>query len=401
MIADMDEDIASRVYADPLARWFVTEAYKISDTAQLVAAAGEQLVKAGIPLYRLAYFQLTLHPELDGHAYFWRRGQAVQAQSAPAGLRERPEFRDNPMAVVYDQHKTVRVRLESVEPEAPVLRQFKEEGATDYVALPLMFGNGHVDGLSILSDRPGGFSIEDLDRMFLLQFAFTRIVEAHSLRDTASNLLDAYVGREAGRRILSGEVRRGAGQSIEAVIWYCDLRGFTRASDTLPRDTVIALLNDYFDTMGKIVTDAGGEILKFMGDGMLAMFPIASPRQRKSVAERANAAAHSVADAITVLNRIRAAADEPLVRFGLALHVGEVMFGNIGASNRLDFTVIGPAVNYAARLEKLCSQINRPILLSADFAALLETNSALAAGRHKLKDIDEPQPVFAAPTPLA
>jgi adenylate cyclase len=253
----------------------------------------------------------------------------------------------------------------------------------------------------VISDKPGGFSTADLDRMFLLQFAFTRIVETHSLRDNAANLLDAYVGRAAGRRILDGEVRRGGGQTMDAVIWYCDLRGFTRASDSLPRDTVIALLNDYFDAMGKIVTDAGGEILKFMGDGMLAMFAVPGPAERAATAARAARAASSVADAITVLNRIRASADEPLVRFGLALHIGEVMFGNIGASNRLDFTVIGPAVNYAARLEKLCSQIGKPILFSAEIAALLDKGAAVPAGYHTLKDIDEPQAVFAAPATAA
>lgn len=390
----MDEEVASRVYADPLARWFVTEAYKIADTGQLVAASGEQLVRAGIPLYRLAYFQLTLHPELDGKAYFWRRGRPVEVQTATAGLRDRPEFRDNPMAVVYEERKTLRVRLDQVEPEAPALRQFKAEGATDYVALPLLFGNGHVDGLSVISDRPGGFSMADLDRMFLLQFAFTRIVEAHSLRDTAVNLLDAYVGRAAGERILAGEIKRGSGQTIEAVLWYCDLRGFTRASDTLPRDTVIALLNDYFDVMGKLVTGAGGEILKFMGDGMLGMFPVPTPDERGRVALRAIRAAGSVADAITVLNGIRAVADEPPVRFGLALHIGEVMFGNIGASNRLDFTVIGPAVNHTARLEKLCVPLGRPVLLSGTLAALLPPGEVDELGLHALKDIDQPQAIF-------
>ncbi|HEY6981701.1 adenylate/guanylate cyclase domain-containing protein [Reyranella sp.] len=390
----MDEDVASRVYADPLARWFVTEAYKIADTGQLVAAAGEQLVNAGIPLFRLAYFQLTLHPELDGKAYFWRRGQKVQVQTAAAGLKDRPDFRDNPIAIVYEKRKTLRVRLEDVEPTAPVLRQFKAEGATDYVALPLLFGNGHVDGLSVISDKAGGFSMADLDRMFLLQFAFTRIVESHSLRDTAANLLDAYVGRAAGQRILAGEIKRGSGQTIEAVLWYCDLRGFTRASDTLPRDTVINLLNDYFDVMGKIVTGAGGEILKFMGDGMLGMFPVPAPGERARVALNVVRAAGSVADAMTILNGIRAAADEPAVRFGLALHIGEVMFGNIGASNRLDFTVIGPAVNHAARLEKLCVPLGRPIVLSGALAELLPSRDVESLGIHSLKDIDQPQPVF-------
>ncbi len=391
----MDQDIATRVYADPLARWFVTEAYRISDTAELVAASGEQLVNAGIPLYRLAYFQITLHPELAGKAYLWRRGKGTEVGIRPHGdNRDDADYREGPLSAVFEQYKTVRVRLERVEPKAQILCQLKDEGATDYVALPLLFSTGHVDALSVVSDKPGGFSMTDLDRMFLLQFAFTRIVETHSLRDTAVNLLDAYVGHAAGERILAGDVKRGDGRTIEAVIWICDLRGFTRASDTLPRDTVIAMLNDYFDTMGKIVTDAGGDILKFMGDGMLAVFPVPEPGQRETIAAAATQAAASVSDAMTVLNRIRASADEPAVRFGLALHIGEVMFGNIGASNRLDFTVIGPAVNHAARLEKVCSQIDKPVVLSAAIASLLPEDLTVPLGKHALKDIDLPQAVF-------
>jgi adenylate cyclase len=390
----MDDDIAQRVYSDPVARWFVTEAYRITDTAELVAAAGEQLVLSGIPLYRLAYFQFTLHPEHQGTAYFWRRGRGVESGARPHGDNQDAEYRDNPLPAVLEQHKTVRVRLDRIEPQAPLLRQLKDEGATDYVALPLLFTNGHVDALSVVSDKPNGFSSTDLDRMFLLQFAFTRLVEIHSLRDTATNLLDAYVGRAAGQRILAGEVKRGDGQTIEAVIWYCDLRGFTRASDTLPRDTVIALLNDYFDTMGTIVTNAGGEILKFMGDGMLAIFPVRTPAERAVTAATAARAATSAVDAMLVLNRIRATEGQPTVCFGLALHIGEVMFGNIGASRRLDFTVIGPAVNYAARLEKLCGPLDRAVLLSFAMSALLPETDLESLGNHTLKDIDRPQAAF-------
>jgi len=390
----MDDETVTRVYADPLARWFVTEAYRITNTGALVAAAGEQLVSAGIPLFRLAYFQLIPHPEFAGKGYFWRRGQGVEIALRAHGDNVDAEYRDNPLPVVFEQRKTVRVRLERHQPQAPILRQLKDEGATDYVALPLLFTTGHVDALSVVSDKPGGFSMTDLDRMFLLQYAFTRLVEVHSLRDTATNLLDAYVGRAAGQRILAGEVKRGGGQTIEAVIWYCDLRGFTRASDTLPRDAIIALLNDYFDVMGGIVTDAGGEILKFMGDGMLAMFPVPAPSERAATALRVARAAASVTDAMMVLNRIRASAEEPVVRFGLALHIGEVMFGNIGASQRLDFTVIGPAVNYAARLEKVCSAIDRPVILSAELATLLPKAEVTLLGAHALKDIDRPQAVY-------
>ncbi len=392
----MDDAIAARVYSDPLARWFVTEAYRITDTARLVAAAGEQLVAGGIPLYRLAYFRFTLHPEIAGNAYTWRRGRGVEVGSAPHGLRHDARYRDNPLPAVFEQQKTIRVRLERVdEVQAPILRQLKEEGATDYVALPLIFSTGHVDALSVVSDKPGGFSAQDLDRMYLLQFAFTRIVEIHSLRDTAVNLLDAYVGHAAGERILAGEVKRGDGQTIEAVIWYCDLRGFTRLSDRLPRDAIIALLNDYFGAMAKAVTGAGGEILKFMGDAMLAIFPVASPAERQGVAARALDAAAAATRAIAELNADRAAAGAPLVRFGLALHIGEVMFGNIGASARLDFTVIGPAVNRAARLEKLCAALDQPVLVSAELAALLAADRVTPLGHYAVKDIDEALLVFA------
>lgn len=390
----MDDETSLRVYSDPLARWFVTEAYRIADTAELVRATGERIVMAGLPLYRFAYFQRTLHPEFSGKGYFWRRGRGVEAGSVPHGFDQGAEYRDNPLPRVYAERRIIRYRLEGTAPEAPVLRQLQSEGATDYVALPLFFSGGHVDALSIVSDRPGGFTDADLDRLYHLHFAFTRIVETHSLRDTAANLLDAYVGRAAGQRILAGEVKRGDGQTIDAVIWYCDLRGFTRASDDLPRDSVICLLNDYFGVMGAAVTSAGGEILKFMGDGMLAMLPVATPAKRAETAVRATGAASDAARSIGLLNDRRIPSGEQPLRFGLALHLGEVMFGNIGASQRLDFTVIGPAVNYAARLEKVCAAVGRPVVLSKAVADLLPTGAVEPLGLHPLKDIDRPQPIY-------
>ena len=211
-----------------------------------------------------------------------------------------------------------------------------------------------------MSDRPGGFSTTDLDRMFLLQFAFTRIVEIHSLRDTATNLLDAYVGRAAGQRILAGEVKRGDGQTIEAVIWYCDLRGFTRASDRLPRDAIIALLNDYFDTMGGARHRRRRRDPEIHGRRHAGDLPGRLGRRADGDGGAGDRAARGGRCACSGAQpHARHGRGEPSVRFGLALHVGEVMFGNIGASQRLDFTVIGPAVNHAARLEKLCTPLDR------------------------------------------
>jgi adenylate cyclase len=382
-------------YGDSLARWFVTEAYTIADTGQLIREIGERLVQAGIPLYRLSYFQRLPHPELLGRGYFWRRGQGVIVQGASHRLLNEPEYLDNPLPVVFDQRKTVRVRLEAQsELRAPILRQLKDEGCTDYVAMPVHFSTGHIDALSVVSDRPGGFSAQHLARMYGLEFLFARIAEIHTLRDTAVNLLDAYVGRAAGKRILAGEVKRGDGQTIDAVIWYSDLRGFTRASDSLPRDTILGLLGDYFGAMAEALEAEEGEVLKFIGDAMLAMFP-ADAVGRAAAAGHALAAADRAAEAIGALNTARAQEQRPILRFGVALHVGEVMFGNIGARTRLDYTVIGPAVNHVARLETLCAALDRPLVVSADLARLLPQNRLIPLGAHALKDIPAPQPVFA------
>lgn len=385
------------VYSDPLAHWFVTEAYQITDTVAFITASAEQIVAAGIPLYRMAYFQNTLHPEISGKSYIWRRGGMAVAGSAPHRPDTEEEYRNSPMPPVVEQRKTIRFRLEDIALEdlkSPVLRNLKLEGCTDYVAQPLVFSTGQVDALSLVSDRPGGFDNADLRRLYQLHFAFARITEVHTLRDTAEYLLNAYVGRAAGRRILAGEILRGTGQTIEAVIWYCDLRGFTGLSDRLPRDAIIALLNDYFGAMGGAVTEAGGEILKFMGDGMLAIFPVEDTSMRATIVARAVRAASAARLAVGALNLHRSEIGLHPVDFGLALHIGEVMFGNIGASDRLDFTVIGPAVNYAARLEKLCTVTGAPVVLSSVIAALFPAGELVPLGRHALKGIDAPQQAF-------
>jgi len=396
------DDLGMFDYGDPVARWFVTEAYTIADTAQLVEQCGERLVAAGIPLYRLAYFQRLPHPELMGRGYFWRKGQGVIRGEASYGMLQSAEYLDNPLGVVFDRRKTIRVRLDTAEtPREPILRQLKAEGGTDYVAMPVVFSTGHVDALSVVADRAGGFSAGDLDRMYRLEYLFARIVEIHSLRDTAVNLLDAYVGRAAGQRILAGEVRRGDGQTLEALIWCCDLRGFTRATDRLPREQILALLGDYFGVMAEAVEAEGGEVLKFIGDGMLAMFAVDGGVDPHSVALRALAAADRAGAGMAMLNRRRAAAGQPPLAFGLALHRGEVMFGNIGARARLDFTVIGPAVNHATRLEALCARLGQPILVSAAVASLLPPERLLPLGAHVLKDVAEPQAVYALRPPAS
>lgn len=381
-------------YGDAVARWFATDAYQITDTAELVEKTGEQLVAAGIPLYRLSYFRRALHPEYMGTGFFWRRGKPVEVARARHTMLNDADFLDNPLPKVYAEKKSIRVRLDEAEPSYPVLKQLKEEGATDYVVMPVIFGDGHVDALSVTSDGPEGFSKEHLDRMYALHFLFSRIVETHSLRETAINLLDTYVGHDAGEQILQGRIKRGDGDSIRAVLWYCDLRGFTSLSDRLDRQALIDLLNDYFQCMADAVGAEGGTVLKFIGDAMLAIFPIEAAGETGAVCRRALAAARQAVAAATALNEARAGNGQSTIEFGLALHLGEVMYGNIGAVDRLDFTVIGPAVNLVTRIEALCRPLGELLLLSDDFVAELDLQ-VRALGKQDLKGVAQAQAVFA------
>jgi adenylate cyclase len=221
-------------------------------------------------------------------------------------------------------------------------------------------------------------------------------VELQSTRRVAQQLLDTYVGHRTGERVLSGAIRRGTGEAIRAVIWYCDIRGFTTLADSMARDEVISLLNDFFETMVDAVAAEGGETLKFVGDAMLAIFDL----RGEEVANRCGAAMRAARAAIAKIaerNAERAATGRPQIRFGLALHLGEVSYGNIGAANRLDFTVIGPAVNHAARLEKLASELGRPLVASASFVAGC-SEPMTNLGKFQLRGVLEPQDVFAPAT---
>ena len=184
----------------------------------------------------------------------------------------------------------------------------------------------------------------------------------------SEDLLEMYLGRDVARRVLAGEINRGSCDTIRAVIWLCDLRGFTAMADTTPGDQLVDLLNAFFDCMAEPIHEHGGEVLKFMGDGMLAMFNL-SERRETDACHAAHKAAVAAVDNMAEFNARRVAIGAAPVGFGLALHVGEVMYGNIGAAGRLDFTVIGAAVNEASRMEKMCKELELPLLASETFAA--------------------------------
>ncbi|MBM3519028.1 MAG: adenylate/guanylate cyclase domain-containing protein [Alphaproteobacteria bacterium] len=383
---------------DPIAQWLIEDAYRIPTTLELVSALAERMNAWGIPVLRLNYLMSTLHPELFGSRYLWVRGKGADAVDAPRAVVTSPEFVRSPVAAVTRERRAIRRRL--VGPKAlfdfPLLAEIRAEGATDFVCVPVEFSTGHVNVVSVTTDAPRGFSRGDLDRMFALLPLFARVVEVQALRRLATGLLDIYVGQDAGRRILSGQIVRGDGETIPAAVWSCDLRGFTALAVRLSGNQLIALLNDYFARMVAPVHAHGGEVLKFIGDFVLAIFRATAERDEASVCAAGLAAASAAAAGMAELNRARRAAHEPVLRLGIGLHFGDVIYGNIGASGRLDFTAIGPAVNLVTRLEHLTRTLGRPIAVSKAVADRLPGRLE-ALGLYRLRGVRTQQHIFTLP----
>jgi adenylate cyclase len=335
----------------------------------LMAETCERLVAAGLPLWRVGVFVRTLHPDILGVNFVWKPGAEVTVGTAAFDMLDSPEFRNSPLAIVFGEGREVRHRIDDPESRRfPFLDDMRVEGVTDYIAMPLFFIDGSVHASSWTTKQPGGFSDEQLAALKVLAPPLTRMIEIVNLTRKASNLLDTYVGNRAGERIMGGQIRRGHTDTMQAAIWLSDLRGFTALSDRLPAETVVDILNQYFDCQVSAIRTHGGEVLKFMGDGLLAVFPIA-----EVVADTE----HVCADVLEAARESRAKVDAmqyaigetiERFRFGVALHVGKVLYGNIGGGNRLDFTCIGPAVNLAARLEKIAGRLHRTVVASAAFA---------------------------------
>jgi adenylate cyclase len=387
-------------YHDGAARvveWMMRDGRHITHMREFGDEMCRRIVAANIPLWRAFCSVGTLHPQIAATAYIWRRGTpGAMRFTADHSFENDPEFTTSPIAEVQRTGVMIRRRLH--DPECPIdypaLGEFKSEGGTDYAAMPMICSSGEINSITWLTDRAGGFSEDEIAGLSAVAEALAIIVELQATRRIGRHLMDTYVGHRTGERVLSGAITRGSGEAIRAVVWLCDLRGFTAMTDALPRDKVIWLLNDYFETMVDSVTAEGGEPLKFMGDAMLAIFELGTsedPGERCSAALRA---ARAATENIVARNRERRAAGEPEIHFGLALHLGQVSYGNIGAPTRLDFTVIGPAVNHAARLEKVGAELGRPLVTSASFAAASKEGLE-SIGRHSLRGVSEPQEVFA------
>ncbi len=396
--ATADADPAPRG-SDPDLDWIVTEGRRQPGLPELLAALCRHLVETGLPLARVMLSQRTLHPLVAARGIFWRQGNAgctEQIERGHAVLQDQI-YLNSPLRVAYEEGRSLRRRL--VGPAAvldfPVLEELRAEGMTDYLALPLPF-TGRIGGVTTwATTRPQGFGDAEVARLRALIPVLAMLVEVHATREVARTVLETYVGPIAGRRVLSGQIKRGDQERIRAVLWYCDLRGFTPLTEKLDGSKLIDMLNQYFERMAAPIRAHGGEVMKFIGDAMLAAFPL-DHRDAEIASNAALAAAREAIGSMRAHNVACIECGEPSVEFGVALHLGEMVFGNIGAPDRLDFTVIGPAVNRVVRIEEMCRKLDCGLLVSGEVARH-SREPLVSIGRHDLRGVGEKVELFTLP----
>jgi adenylate cyclase len=378
-------------------RWLLTEGPQIESGVELFDELCWRLLGDAVPLWRASVHGGTLHPQIRGIGVrWWRDRKIVEDYRILHGSEETDEYQQSPIRVTIEGGRPVRYPLDRTYPEFPLLERIRQAGGTDYFALPLNPSFRRFPVATWTTDRPGGFGDADIAKLEDLNPALAAIVEAREARRLSANLLDTYLGPQAGRRVLAGQIRRAQGERMRAVIMITDLRNFTGLSDRLPGDAVIELLDDYFDAMVSPSQEARGEILKFMGDGVLAIFPAEDDEDFAPASLRALEAATQALERLAAINRGRRAKEEPELRTGIGLHLGEVIYGNVGAADRLDFTVIGPAVNLASRIEGLTKRLSRPLLTSRAFAEVCP-QPLVSLGFHPVRGLYHPEEVFGLP----
>jgi adenylate cyclase len=345
------------------------------------------------PLWRCTLGLEVLNPELSGSQLIWRDGALTRTEIGRAGMMTREDYLKSPVYVVDTTNRPFRWRRPQPLPDMEIIREFQAFGMTDYFVMPLPFQDAtRTSTLSFASTQDGGFSGLDLERLQVAARLWSPIAERWVLRHIALDLLAHYLGRAPAERVYAGQIERGDVTRIEAAILICDLRGFTAMTDRAQHGEIVGLLNRWFEVVGAAIGAHHGDILKFMGDGLLAVFAMEGGRD--ATCERALDAASAAFAGTNALNEELAQEGRPRLAFGIGLHWGEVEFGNIGTRERLDFTVIGPAVNLASRLQDLTKSLGTAVLASAAFAAA--TGRKLhSLGRQRVRGIDSEIEVFA------
>src|SRR6516165_8707869 len=353
-----------------IAEWLIGPALDVATGAEAVDELAWRILAAGIPLARLTLHSGVLHPQFLGTSFIWWRdtGRTVQT-FVDHEVRDVVLYQRNPVLRVIEGGETIRRRVDAPDGELdlPILHDLKAKGCSDYLALPIPGAHGRRYAVTFTPDHVEGFSDQQVTELTGISQRMSVACDSFGQHELTRHLLTIYLGPHAGPKVLAGQVRRGTGEELTAVLWSSDLRGFTERSDRLEGVQVITMLNALFDAQAKAIVSHGGEILKFMGDGLLSIFPIDSADQAPAATRSALAAAMEAVDAVRGLTNDPSLMSEPPFEIVVALHIGTAIYGNIGAADRLDFTVIGPAVNLVSRIEAVAKSLDLPLVVSDDF----------------------------------
>lgn len=362
---------------EPVIDWLLTEGRLVSTVDELTRNLGDALLSAGAPLSRIRLSMRTLHPLLAASTTAWSKTEDfIQPIESTHGIEQRSSFLGSPFSIIIETESAYRKRLEEPlnKDDHTSLHEIKAGGGTDYLGLPLPFTEGSFAILAYTTDRPGGFDDSDIIQLTRLATVLAPISEVFSEKRVSRAIAHAYLGNRTGQRVLNGQITRGDIDQINAAILMSDIRDWTGLNTRVSGEEALAMANRYFDVISDAIEANGGEILKFIGDSVLAVFPLEdSSLSSSSVCEQALATARQ---AVRVADKV----EPPLeIEFGIGIHFGRVHYGNIGSKTRIDFTVMGQAVNTTARIESLCSKLNTPILFSESFANQLSETSVQVA----------------------
>jgi adenylate cyclase len=397
-----------------LSAWLTQAGLAGTSESDIVSGFCDRCVAAGLPLGRVQVFIDTLHPVHEGRLFRWgqRPDEAplleygrtspdalVASGSDPRDVESAERWRNSPFyKMLQSGDSLLRRRLNAVtKDEFSFLPDWLAAGMTDYVAIITRFAAegtiGEMDCVysSWATRAPDGFNDGQIAALERIAPYLALAIKSVSLARMTATLMETYLGRDAGQRVLGGRIVRGIAEKIDAVVWFSDLRGFTRITDTAP-EQVIPLLNDYSDAIVSAIHEHGGDVLKLIGDGTLAIF---TAEDRMHACSAALSAAIAARSGVAALKKRRTAEDKPVTDMYLGLHVGEVFYGNVGSRERLDFTVIGPAVNEASRIAAMCRSLDQPVLISAAFAHVGDIKRRLVSvGRYALRGVSHPQELF-------
>jgi adenylate cyclase len=380
---------------DSICLWLLSKGDRYPGLRELTGDLAAKIGAAGIPVERINLGVFAHHPVLAGYAVLWdRSGELIEVPIRREDM-VKPMYRDSPIRLLVESEESINYDLEdpTVGQEYPVLAEFRDAGLTHYIGYSIPFGDEGVAVLTLCSKSPGGFDVEIVHGLTSLFPALRLLINLVESRRLAQTVMRTYLGRNTAELVLAGEIQRGQGEVIEAAIWLCDLRDFTSMTSELGSLAMIEVMNEYFDCMAEAVWEYEGEILKFMGDAMLVVFRVSDEVSVAIAAQRASSAAVDAQRRLGLLSERRLAKGKQPLRTGIAVHLGKVIYGNIGASTRLDFTVMGNAVNLVARIQKLTGDLDEEVLFSGQVAAHLE-RSVVSLSEYELKGIGESVEIY-------